>query len=90
VTSNEKFKLLVKGYATIDCQCIIVKSLGSKGFKMTVETSKLTKKDVGVYIIQADISLEGGFKTESETFKLTITGGDDDESSNNNTSANET
>jgi len=90
VTGNKKFKLVVKGYTTIDCKCIKVKSLGSKGFKMTVETSKLTKKDVGVYTIQADISLDGSFtKTKSETFKLTITG-DDEESSKNNTSANET
>ena len=41
---------------------------------MQIDTSKLTKKDVGEYIIQTDISLEeNGFATEQQSFKLSIT-----------------
>ena len=71
---DENYKLMVNGYSKINCGCVIVKNLGSKGFKMSVDTSKLTKSDAGEHIIQTDLSLEvNDFKTESESFKLTIT-----------------
>ena len=40
---------------------------------MLVDTSKLTKSDAGEYNIQTALSLEGNdFKTESDSFKLTV------------------
>ena len=56
---DEKFDLVVKGQGKVNCGCVIVKSLGSQGFKMKIDTTKLTKKDVGEYTIQTLISLEG-------------------------------
>jgi len=54
---------------------------------MTIDTTKLTKKDDGDYIIQTEISLEGDpFNTETESFKLTISF-DDDKSSNETSSS---
>ena len=48
--------------------------MGSQGFKMNINTSKLTQKDAGEYLIQTAISLkDNNFKTESQSFKLVIT-----------------
>jgi len=66
VEGDEKFKLVVTGTGKINCGCVFLKSLGSKGFKMKIDTSKLTEKDVGEYMIQTDISLQGNpFLTET-------------------------
>lgn len=63
---KEKFNMKVTGYNKINCGCVTVKDYGSKGFKMVIDTDKITKKDVGEYLIQTAISLEGNdFKTES-------------------------
>jgi len=53
---------------------------------MTIDTPKLTKKDVGEYTIQTDISLDGKpYYSETESFKLTISI-DNDKSSNETSS----
>ena len=46
---------------------------------MNIDTSKLTQKDAGEYLIQTAISLkDNNFKTESQSFKLVITVDDKD------------
>jgi len=56
---------------------------------MKIDTSKLTKKDVGEHMIQTDISLAGNsFKTETEKFKLTISDDNGIETSNEGSSLN--
>ena len=72
-TGDEEFKLDVQGYSKLDCGCVVVKTLGSKGFKIQIATSKITKKDVGEHILKFDLQLIGNdFKKESQSFKLTI------------------
>jgi hypothetical protein len=64
---------VVKGLENIDCGCAVVKNTGSQGFKIKVDTLKLTKKDAGEYLITADINLQdNSFAIQSQTFKLTI------------------
>ena len=78
---NEKYKLVITGESKVNCGCVIIKTLGSKGFKMKIDTSKLTIKDFGEYTIQTDISLEENeFATERQFFNLSITAATDDPS----------
>jgi hypothetical protein len=53
--------------------------MGSKGFKMNIDTSKLTEKDAGDHLIHTAISLkDSDLKTENQSFKLVITVDDND------------
>ena len=57
---------------------------------MVVDTSKITQKDVGEYIIRTAISLDGNdFKIESQSFKLKITSEDDVATNQTGSKANE-
>ena len=58
---------------------------------MIVDTTKITQKDVGEYIIRTAISLEGNdFKTENQIFKLKITSENDVATNQTDSKANET
>jgi hypothetical protein len=79
VTGNAKFNLRVVGYTKLHCKCASVKNQGVGGFKLVIDTSKLTSKDAGEYTMQTFISLEGNaFKTETQSFNLVIASNEED------------